>query len=154
MGVDVLRAGADRKRLERLDRLSTVTPDTAYAVSYTNLGDGGSAYLMVFAVDSLDHVHWIAPAYLDESSDPSSIRLDHADAPEILPGATVLDSPAEGALRIVTLVTRVKLSVSLVDKLPQDERTDARLRARFHGAEVASFHAELRKAPPGAPSTP
>jgi hypothetical protein len=113
VGVTLLRAEAG---LTPLASGATVSPETAYAVQYTNFGPDGSAYLMVFAIDTAGTLHWIEPAYLRPDDDPRSVRLSHAARRQLRPSAGVLDAPAAGPMRIVTLVTSTPLRVKDLDQ--------------------------------------
>jgi hypothetical protein len=146
VGVFIHRAG---ERLEPLAAADVVTKDTAYAVSYVNLGPAGSAFLMVFAVDAAGEVHWIQPAYLDAADDPRAIALKHAETDEPLPTAAVLDAPAPGPLRLVSIVCPRPLHVSQIESLAPSALDLASLRARFPGAVIQELTLSLN--PPSSP---
>jgi len=141
VGVTVRRGGGER--LPPLADGDSVTGETTYAVSYRNLGPSGSAFLMVFAVDSARVVHWIHPAYLEAASDPTSVPLDHAADDELLPAAMALEGPAPGDLSVVTLVTVRPLEVSQIEALGAGDLEPARLAARFAGADVSRIALHL-----------
>jgi hypothetical protein len=144
VGVTLLRADA---RVSALHPGDAVQPDTAYAVAYTNLGPDGSAFLMVFAVDAAHAIHWIVPPYLDPSVDPPSAPLGHADGDTLLPGAIVLEDPATGPLRIVTLVSGEPQRVSAIEQLEPVALSLDRLRARFRAAEISDLSLALGSPP-------
>ncbi|MDI1429844.1 anti-sigma factor family protein [Polyangium sorediatum] len=146
VGIFIHRAG---ERLEPLAAAEVVTKDTAYAVSYVNLGPAGSAFLLVFAVDAAGEVHWIQPAYLDAADDPGAIALEHAETDAPLPTAAVLDAPAPGPLRLVSIVCPRSLHVSQIESLVPSALDLASLRARFPGAVIQELTVSLN--PPGSP---
>jgi hypothetical protein len=137
-----LRRGASR--LSPLAEGDEVPPGAEYAVSYRNLGATGSAYVMVFAVDAAQAVHWIQPAWLDATQDPASVELAHAPAESALPSATVLEAPAPGPLRVITLVSPTPLRVSQIEPLRGPDLELARLRARFPDVEAAEITVQVR----------
>ena len=120
----------------------SVSADTAYAVSYRNLGAGASAFVMVFAVDASGAVHWIHPAYLDTRHDPSSVPLEHTTEDRVLSTAALLEDPARGPLRVVKLVTARPLLVSQIEALHGIDA--ASLRMRFPEARVSEITVQLR----------
>lgn len=145
VGVSIHRAG---ERLAPLAAAEAVTKDTAYAVSYVNLGPAGSAFLMVFAVDARGEVHWIEPAYLDAADDPAAIALDHAEVDVTLPTAAVLEAPAPGPLRLVSLVSPRPLRVSQIEALAPAALGLTSLRDRFPGAVIQEFTVALKPPSP------
>jgi hypothetical protein len=76
-----------------------------------------AAYLLAFAIDSRDEVHWIFPAYSDGATNPRSLALAETRAPVMLPETVELDQPAPGALRVVSIVSRSSTTVLEVEKL-------------------------------------
>jgi RNA polymerase sigma factor (sigma-70 family) len=116
---------------------NVVDATTKYAISYRNLG-ADAAFLMVFAVDAAGDVHWIEPAYLDAKDDPVSVSLNHAEVDQMLPNAdaAVLDNPAKGPLRVITLISSQPLHVKQIEALPPGSLSLERLRAQFPGAEL------------------
>jgi hypothetical protein len=132
---------ASEATLRQLHDGATVSPETAFAVSYRNLG--APAYAAVFAIDGAGELHWIAPAYLSAASDPTSFLL--APAPgatdTVLADATMLASPTPGALRVLVVVTSTPLHVSEVERLaPHDV---ASVRARWPDADVRELALDL-----------
>ena len=144
VGVVVHRAG---ERLEPLAAGEVVTQETAYAVSYVNLGRADAAFLMVFAVDAAGEVHWLEPAYLSAADDPGAIKIEHAEVATTLPTAAVLDAPAPGPLRIVSLISPRPLHVSQIEALAPSDRGLASLRARFPGAVIRELTVSLNADP-------
>jgi hypothetical protein len=69
------------------------------------------AYLAVFVLDAAAAVHWVYPAYLNESDDPKSIVLQRSVEGTILAEAVEPELPAPGRLRIVALLTPAPLHV-------------------------------------------
>jgi hypothetical protein len=131
VGVSVLRVA---EQLAPLRAQETVHPETAYGVAYTNLG--ARAFLLLFAIDAAGTVHWIQPAYLDAAAPPSALPLEHRAQQKVLPSAGILERPATGPLRIVTLIAPNALSVSAIESLTPAQRTLDALRARFGDAQI------------------
>ena len=118
----------------RLAAGAGVTADTTFTAAYTNVHPR-SAYLLVFAVDSSATVHWLYPAYTRAREDPSSLALSAASREHLLPTSVILDSPALGELRVVSLATEVALHVSDIEGRPAAGLThDALVRAFPEGA--------------------
>ena len=81
MGVRVFLAGEDRP----IPVLEQVIPSTAQLVlSYTNLGPRPARSLMVFGVDSTQHIRWYYPAWTDEKTNPRAIRIESRAADVLL----------------------------------------------------------------------
>jgi hypothetical protein len=130
---------ASEASLRALHDGATVSPGTAFAVSYRNLG--APAYAAVFAIDAAGEVHWIAPAYLSAATDPTSFLLAPGTTDTVLADATVLASPAPGALRVLVVVTPTPLHVSEIERLaPRDA---ASLRSRWPDADVRELALDL-----------
>jgi len=123
----------------------TAPADTPFAVSYRNLGSSG--FLMVFAKDARSDVHWIAPAYLDASTDPPSVPLAHHDTDALLSRATILDGPADGPLTVFVVITPRPHRVTEVEGL--GKKLDAALlRAAWPDAEVRELHLTIERKRP------
>lgn len=137
-------------RLELLAPGAEVTDDTAYAVSFRNLGPGGSAQLTVFAQDAAGEVHWIEPVWLDPSSDPGSVPLPHSDVESAPRSSVVLERPAAGELRIFSVVTAEPVHVSEVEKLASTHIDAQALRALWPDAVVDMIPVRVVAAPEGA----
>jgi hypothetical protein len=102
------------------------------------------AHALVFAVDARDQVHWIYPGYTDEKTDPASVILPANTSQAAFPDGALLDAPAAGRLRIVTLVSPAPLHVSNVERLDAAARTAAALRDRFPSSDVREQSVVLR----------
>ena len=89
-------------------------PGDGIAVRYSNGGDR-EAFLMVFAVDSAGQVHWIHPAYLSESENPSSIRLEPRTESRILDEIAEPEGAVPGPLRVYAVVSAEPLKVKDVE---------------------------------------
>jgi hypothetical protein len=89
-------------------------PGDGLVVRYWNSSDE-PVYLAVFAIDANSAVHWVYPAYLDATQNPTSIRLDRAVEGKIMGEAVEPEEPAAGPLRIVALLTSEPLSVRQVE---------------------------------------
>jgi len=91
-----------------------LSPGDGIVVRYSN-PTPRDAYLMVFALDSKRDVHWLHPAYLDESSNPSSLRLAQQVEGRTLDEVAEPEHPAPGALRVFALLTEAPLAVKAVE---------------------------------------
>jgi hypothetical protein len=136
-------------RLDILVPGAEVTPDTAYAVSFRNLGASGSAQLTVFAQDAAGEVHWIEPVWLDPNGDPASIPLPHSDAESAPRSSVVLEHPATGELRLFSMVTAQPIRVSDIERLAPRRIDPEALRALWPGAVVDMTPVRVLAAPEG-----
>lgn len=134
--------------LHRVDARATVLApgelvgdDTRYLASYRNVDAKAPAYLLVFAVDSAHSIHWLYPPYLDASSDPASVPLAPAASETALPEVVVLDHPAPGPLRLISVVSSVPRRVSEIEQLSAADLQPDALRSRFHDDVVRELTA-------------
>jgi anti-sigma factor RsiW len=122
---------------------------TAYSVGYRNLGVGDAAFAMVFAVDAAGGVHWIAPAWLDEHTDPASEPMPHAERETPPVNAVALDTPAPGIMRVVTMMTPAPLHVSEVERMLHGHRDVGFLRGSVPGAVIDETTVDVARNVPG-----
>jgi hypothetical protein len=94
---------------------ASLRPGDGILVRYSNPA-AEPAYLMVFALDERGSVHWIHPAYLDESQNPSSLPLIAGLTQQVLPEVAEPEDAAPGALRVYALLTRAALDVKQVER--------------------------------------
>jgi hypothetical protein len=80
------------------------------AVTARNGNSDLPVYLMVFAVDARDEVHWIIPAWSDPAQNPRSVLLPPGGALPAPAGRTP-EGPAVGKLRLMSLLSRAPLDV-------------------------------------------
>jgi hypothetical protein len=133
VGVTIYRHAS---RLDRLEPGSKVTAQSAYAISFRNLGADGAAYLAVFAQDAAGEVHWIEPTWVDPAQNPASVLLPHAEQEAAPRTSVVLEHPAMGAMHLFVLVTPGPVRVSEVEHLAGSTLDVAALRARWSGGVV------------------
>jgi hypothetical protein len=112
-----------------------VRPDDAYAVRYDNLSSR-PVYLLAFAVDATEAVHWICPAYLEPGTNPSATAIAPSTIDARLPSAVQLEGPAPGRMRFVAILSPSPLHVLDVDNLRGAELSTASLQARWPTADV------------------
>ncbi|NVB79741.1 MAG: hypothetical protein HOV81_15200 [Kofleriaceae bacterium] len=112
-----------------LTRGEHVRSDTRYLATYRNIGS--TVHLLAFAVDAQGTVHWLYPAYLDARTDPGALALAPVAHETALPDAVVLDRPAPGPLRLITIVSASPRSVSMIERLSPAELQPAALASRF-----------------------
>jgi hypothetical protein len=122
----------------RLAAGARVTSETAYTAAYLNLGMR-PAYALVFAVDAARTVHWLYPAYTATTEDPASIPLAPATSERMLPTSVVLEGPALGVLRVVTVATETVRHVSDIERRPAAGLTHEALVEAFPGAAVTEL---------------
>jgi hypothetical protein len=132
VGVELWALEGAPRRLAAGDRIAPGTPVVA---SYSNVDDA-PAWLLAFAVDARGEVHWLYPAFLDATRDPEALRLDPAAVQRALPESVVLEEVPDGALRVITLVTRERRHVSEIEGAPPADRTPEALRRRWPGARI------------------
>ena len=128
--------------LTRLEPGAQVTPQTAYVASYRNTG--GAAFVMVFAIDSARELHWLYPAFTDAATDPASVEVAATLAARLFEETVILDAPARGAMQLVVLVSSQPLRVSVLERLPRDQRTLDAIRARWPAAELTVTPVDVR----------
>lgn len=128
--------------LRSLSSGSRIPRTAALTAGLRNLGKD-RVYLLLFAVDSQQAVHWIAPEYTVAGSDPEAAPVAPTAAERLLSSAAVFDDLAPGALRVYALITREPTRVSQVEQLPPSELDDKRLSARFPDALVRQFSLEV-----------
>lgn len=101
-----------------------------------------TAHLLLFAIDSKQVVHWIAPAFTSAGSDPAAYAVRPSQTEQPLPSAVAFEDLAVGALRIVAVIAPTPLHVSDIEKLtPQELSTD--LAQRFPRAVVRQVVVEV-----------
>ncbi|MFO0582650.1 MAG: zf-HC2 domain-containing protein [Anaeromyxobacter sp.] len=133
------RVGVELSALEkpvrRLGPGASLVSGTAVVASYGN-PEPEPAYLLAFALDGANEVHWLYPAFLEPGSDPAAVRLEPATVYRALPDAAVLEGLLPGPLRLVTVVSREPIRVSAVERLAPAERDPEALRRRLPAARV------------------
>lgn len=138
-GLAIYSVSPDRARLEDGSR---VAPGTAYALSYRNR-HAQPLYVLAFAVDAQDAIHWLAPAYVDPSSDPLASPVPWSDHETMSSDAVVFDDMPAGRLRIVTIVSPIRERISAIERLPPGELSRAALAAHWHDAVVREVTVEV-----------
>ncbi len=102
------------------------------------------AYLLLFAVDAEQVIHWIAPQYTEPGTDPESLQLSPSQNEQLLPSAVVFDDLAPGALNVFVVLTPKPQHVSDVEALSGGELQAARLNQLFPRAEVRQLALKVR----------
>lgn len=120
--------------------IGRATPLTA---GFRNVGHA-PAFLLLFAVDARDAVHWITPAYERPGDRPAATSLPAAPGEQLLPTTAVLEGVAAGPLRIIAVVTPTAARVSEVETLGPRELTAAGIARRFAGASVRETVVQVR----------
>jgi hypothetical protein len=135
VGVSVFTGGTS---LVRLTGGARIGGEEALTAAYTNVHPK-PVYLLLFAVDAHDAVHWLHPAYVDVKEDPASVPLPRADHEVPLPTSVVLDAPAKGALRLISVVTETPLRVSDVERREARGLSKESLARAFFGSAVSEL---------------
>lgn len=86
----------------------------AIAVRATNTSEHPT-YLAVVAIDAAGETHWVFPAYLDPAADPRSVPIAPGTRSALLGELFEPEAPAEGALRVLALVSRTPLTVRQIE---------------------------------------
>ncbi len=142
IGVQVYRR---TKSLQPLHPGDAIAPDAALTAGLRNLGHT-TAYVLLFAVDSRDAVHWISPKYTRADEDPMATELTSVQEERVLPTSVVFDDMARGPLRVVAIISPSPVRVSQVESLTQAELTQGSLAHRFAGAEVREIVVQVKAA--------
>jgi hypothetical protein len=132
VGIQPYAVGANLRSLSSGARIDRNTPLTA---GFRNLGTG-PAFLLLFAVDARQAVHWISPPYVRANENPVSTRLQPTVGEQMLGTTAVLEDVPLGPLRIVAVVTAEPAHVSDVESLEGSDVGAATVMARLPGAEV------------------
>jgi hypothetical protein len=120
---------------------SVLHPGDGILVRYSN-PTVEDVYLMVFALDERRAVHWIHPAYLDEATNPLSLRLARGVTERVLPEVAEPENPAPGALHVYALLSAGPLDVKSVEiKLAGTQQSVSEL---FPEAEVEEWRCSWR----------
>jgi hypothetical protein len=122
---------------------SRITPSAALTAGLRNLATE-RAYLLLFALDSRKAVHWIAPEYTSQGSNPEASPIAPATTERLLPSVAVFDDLAPGPLRVIAVISSDPLHVSDVEALPPAELNAERLLRRFPRSEVRQFLLEVQ----------
>lgn len=99
-------------------------------------------YLMVFALDEQRAVHWLHPAYLSESTNPSSLELEPGASERVLPEVAEPEGPTPGELRVYGLLTSAPLDVKAVERRLVGATSD--VARTFPEAEVEEWRCTWR----------
>lgn len=142
-----LNVYAQGRTLTALDPGSRIASDTPLTAGLRNSGREG-AYLLLFAIDSAQAVHWIAPEYTSAGSNPASAHVAPSLAEQLLPSVAVFDDLAAGPLRVLAVISRTPLRVSDIETLPSGQLTEAALEKRFPRAQVRQFSFDVLPAKP------
>jgi hypothetical protein len=136
LGRDVgIQTYAASGELRPLASGATIEHDTPLTAGFRNLGQA-PAFLLLFAVDVHQAVHWISPPYSRPEDNPASTRLQPTVNEQMLDTTAVLEDVAPGPLRIVAVITPRPAHVSDVEALDSSNLSAARLMVQLPGAEV------------------
>ena len=122
---------------------ATVHGDTAFTLGYRNLIRDREMWLLVFAVDAADQVHWLYPGYTAVEDDSEAMRLASTEEETLMSESVTLERPAPGRLRVVSLISPVRLRVSTIEGLATAELTLAALQQRFPDAAISELSLQV-----------
>lgn len=131
------------------DALRPLTPGAEIS-SHTPLGAGfrnlgvADAYLLLFAVDARNVVHWISPRYVSSERDPEATRLALTADETLLYERVIFDDVAQGSLRIVSVVTPQLTHVSDIETLEADGASSQAITQRLPHAEVRELRVMMK----------
>jgi hypothetical protein len=120
-----------------------ISSTTPLGAGYRNLGVS-SAYLLLFAVDARDLVHWISPRYDSADSDPEATRLALTADESFLPERVIFDDLTPGSLRIVSVVTPALAHVSDIEALEAVGASSQAITRRLPHAEVRELRVNVK----------
>jgi len=126
---------------------ASLRPGDGIAVTARNGNPDLPVYLMVFAVDARDEVHWIVPAWSDPAQNPRSVLLP-AGGTLPAPAGRTPEGPAPGKLQLMSLLSRTPLDVRSVEALLRARRSLAAADDRqLRTLEVKIVEADARATP-------
>jgi hypothetical protein len=99
-------------------------------------------YLLLFAVDSRQAVHWVAPEFTVAGENPLAVSIAPSLEERLLPGAVAFDDLAPGPLRIVTLISKEPMHVAEIEALPTADLSQAGLTKHFPRAQIRELRLE------------
>jgi anti-sigma factor RsiW len=143
IGLKLYAQGPALAPLRSGSRIAADTPLTAGLRNSAN----ERAYLLLFAVDAGQGVHWIAPAYTSAGSDPEAAPIAPSVDERLLPSAAVFDDLQAGPLRVVAVISRTPWHVSDIEALSPAQLTPQGLEKRFPRAEVRQLSLEVAAKP-------
>ena len=119
-----------------------IQAQSSFTAGLRNTG-GRPVYLLLFAVDAHNDVHWIAPEFTVPGSNPRAVSLAPQAEERLLPTAAVFDDLAPGPLRLIALLSAEPRSVADVESLTPEQLSSHGLTARFPRAEVRELAVEV-----------
>jgi hypothetical protein len=139
IGVQLYQKNGELRPLQAGDGIGR---DAALTAGLRNLGNAG-VFLLLFAVDARNEVHWIAPEYTVAGEDPGAVTIAPTRDERLLGSAVAFDDLAAGPLRVIAVLCAKPLRVSDIESVPAAELDGAGLMRRFAGAEVRQFQLDV-----------
>lgn len=130
-----LQLYAQETSLRALEPGSRVKAGVAFTAGLRNLART-QAYVLLFAVDSKQVLHWITPQFTEPGSDPEATPIKTSTQERLLASSVVFDDLSPGPLRIVAMITAKPMHVSQIESLSVDELRSERWLQRFPQAEI------------------
>ena len=137
-----VRVFTGKDSLVRLTNGAKVSSGAPFSAVYTNVHPR-PVHLLLFAVDAENTVHWLYPAYTNAHENPASIALEPTGREQVLPTSVVLDAPARGALRFVSVVTESPLRVSDIEHRATGELAQEALKHAFPKASISELQVRV-----------
>jgi len=120
-----------------------VSSSTGFVLGTRNLSRAVPLFVLAFAVDARDELHWLYPAFTTAGSDPAALPLPASDATRLMPDSVVLEGVAAGPLRVIVMVGAERLHVSAIERLRGAELAATALQRRFASAAVSELRLEV-----------
>lgn len=130
-----LQLYAEEPALRALEPGGQVKAHAAFTAGLRNLARE-QAYVLLFAVDSKQVVHWITPQFTEPGSDPEATPIKTSAQERLLASSVVFDDLAPGPLRVVAVITAKPMRVSQIERLSVAELSSERWLRRFPQAEI------------------
>ena len=113
LGVDIF-VHSDSENRKRIKNRDVADIKSGYSFTVFNR-TFASSYVMIFAVDSKNVVHWFYPAFNKPLENPSSILLDKKQQIIDLPYGVTPNAPFEGVFTFVSLFSSNSLKVKEIE---------------------------------------
>jgi hypothetical protein len=114
--VGALSADVFLARGKTLQRLGDATLGNGDRLAVRVVNQTSEArFFMAFAIDAAGDVHWLFPAYSNAAENPEASELLAYQAARVLPETVELLGTAEGALRVVSLLSDRRMNVKEVE---------------------------------------
>ncbi len=135
VGKGAVEKGAVGGELRPLEAGALLGADAPLTAGFRNLGHA-PVFLLLFAVDAHDTVHWISPEYREPGDDPSATALPTSVTERMLDTTASFEDVSAGPLHILAVVTPGPTHVSDIESLPGTELSREGIARHLAGASV------------------